>query len=182
MAACTRWKVFFPVLILCVSLLGMAVSVRGDAALIQDVCSKTSRPFYCKTCYELNRKSSQDQNVKDLGRTSIGCASLEFEIFRSTLRSLMINPKNLGPGLQDACNHCISLLEDVDKKLQNALLKWQHASYDSSSLQMFIAANILDDSCGREMKKFNLPMSLADKLVALDGFIQASIGVLDQIQ
>ncbi|XP_040993478.1 uncharacterized protein LOC121240087 [Juglans microcarpa x Juglans regia] len=180
MAACTRWKVLFPVLILCVSLLGMVVSVSGDAALIKDVCSKTSRPFYCETCYEFYSQSSKE-NVKDLGRTSIRCAFSEFDTFRSSLRSFMINPKNLGPGLQNACNQCLFMLESVDKKIQNAAEKWQKASYASSSLQMLIAVNIINDSCGRELMKFNLPKFLADQQVRLDGFCQASIGVLDQI-
>ncbi|XP_040993488.1 uncharacterized protein LOC121240088 [Juglans microcarpa x Juglans regia] len=179
MAACTRWKVLFPVLILCVSLLGMVVSVSGDAALIKDVCGKTSRPFYCKTCYEFYRQSSQE-NVKYLGRTSIRCAYSEFDIFRSTLGSLMINPKNLVPGLQNACNHCLFKLVSVDKQIKRALQSWQQALYASSSRQMWTAVNIIND-CGRELMKFNLPKSLADQLVALGGFSEASVGVLNQI-
>ncbi|KAF5448018.1 hypothetical protein F2P56_033526 [Juglans regia] len=180
MAACTRWKVFFPVLILCVSLLGMAVSVSGDAALIQDVCSKTTMPFYCKSCYKFYRQSSQE-NVKDLGRTSIQCAFSVFDIFRSTLVSYMKGTKNLGPGFPNASNRCLSMLTSADRNIKNALETWQQARYASSTEQMWAAVILIND-CEHELKMLSLiPKDLADQVVAVDGFCRASGGVLNQI-
>ncbi|XP_035541199.1 uncharacterized protein LOC109003393 isoform X2 [Juglans regia] len=180
MAACTRWKVFFPVLILCVSLLGMAVSVSGDAALIEDVCSKTTRPDHCKACYKLNSKSSQE-NVKDLGRLSIGCVFLELGIFRSTLGSLLKNTNDMGPEFLNACTSCSTMLVSVDKRIKDSLEAWQQARYETSTMHMWYAVSIINDCRGGLRMMVGLPKSLADQIIALDGFGQASYGVLDQI-
>lgn len=68
----------------------------------------------------------------------------------------------------------------VDNQIKSALQSWQQARYSISSGQMWVAVNIIND-CGRELMKFKLPKSLADQLVALGGFSEASAGVLYQI-
>ncbi|KAF5471349.1 hypothetical protein F2P56_011791 [Juglans regia] len=152
--------------------------VKGDAALIKDVCYKTTIPFYCKKCYQVFRQSSHE-DVKALGRTAIDCSRTELAIFQSTFGDFYetINDAEF----KRASGTCLSNLVTVGNHMTSALQSWQGARYADSANQMLTAHKLTLQHCGYQFITAKLTLSLAKQLDTLMGFSEISNGVLKQI-
>ncbi|KAG2671461.1 hypothetical protein I3760_14G137300 [Carya illinoinensis] len=153
--------------------------VKGDAALIKDVCYKTSIPFYCKKCYQVFRRSSHE-DVKALGRTAIDCSQTELAIFQSTFGSFYKTINDVD-GFKRASGICLSNLVTVGNHMKSALQSWQGGRYADSANEMLTAHKFTHQHCGYNFLTAKLTLSLAKQLDTLMGFAEVSYGVLKQI-
>lgn len=96
--------------------------VSGDAAVINDVCGKTTRADYCPRCYDLYKRSAQE-DAKALGRTSIDCSYNQFGILHTTIGDYVANAAD--KDFKSACVDCAFKLQSVEQHITNALLGWQ---------------------------------------------------------
>lgn len=165
------------VLVLAAMFLGLIAYVSGDAAIINNVCSKTTKANYCHKCFDMYHRSSHE-DVKALGRTSIDCASLQSLNTMGLEGKFVVNATN--KVVKNAYLDCALKLLSGDQKITSALQSWQNARYVDAGNQMLAAQQAVRD-CSVALQKFNPSPALVVELTTLQGFCQAADGVLKQI-
>lgn len=151
--------------------------VKGDASLINDVCSKTGpNSFYCLDCFN-NMQQSKQEDVRGLGGTSIICAHAS----ALQLRQIMLDYSLISTGdFQTAAQNCVPKLDLASTNLVSSLLSWRTQVYGDTMKQLLTA---LDDfmGCARGLNFRSFPDRLVHELIVLRARINLASMVISQI-
>ncbi|KAL3532955.1 hypothetical protein ACH5RR_006476 [Cinchona calisaya] len=149
----------------------------ADESLINNLCSNTLEPGYCKCCFQSIPGSNQ-QDARGLGGSSIKCAAKQSIIVQLDFRELASNCTD--GEVEKTYDTCVDRIVAARHFFGDAYLTWEEGRYsDAAELAQAALENYWQ--CVHQLEGSSMTPKLITDCVYLRAFSEVAVGILHQL-